>query len=101
MQQFIKLTSGAGDRQKRLLLELEKQAIICLNKETGYWMRGPLNCVVAKDLLLPTDKTIQEQINELEPNVLSIEKEAEKLGIKLSGSARKKLKYLYEKRRII
>jgi len=100
MQQFVSLTKGAGKRQKCLLIELQKQSIICLNRETGYWMRGALNCKLAKDLLLPTDKTIQEQINELEPYVLRLEKEAEKLGVKITGSARKKLNDLYEKKNI-
>jgi len=99
MQQFIELTKMAGSRQKLLLIELEKQAIICLNKETGYWMRGALNCRIAKDLLLPTDKTINEQIADLEPYVLRLEKEAERIGAKLSGAARIKLNQLYEKRK--
>ena len=95
------LTQGAGKRQKCLLLELEKQAIICQNKENGLWMRGALSCRLAKDLLLPTDKTIDEQIKELEPSVLRLEKEAEKAGAKLSGYARQKLNKLYEQKKEI
>lgn len=97
MQQFIELTKGTGKRQKCLLLELEKQAIICLNRETGFWMRGALSCRLAKGLLLSTDKTIQEQIDDLEPHVLRLEKEAESIGVKLGGHARKRLNELYEK----
>lgn len=92
------LTQGAGKRQKCLLLELEKQAIICHNKENGFWMRGALSSRLAKDLLLPTDKTIDEQIKELEPFVLRLEKEAERVGAKLNGCARQKLNKLYEQK---
>src|SRR5690606_28339243 len=95
------LTQGAGKRQKCLLLELEKQAIICQNRENGLWMRGGLSCRLAKDLLLPTDKTIDEQIKELEPSVLRLEKEAERIGAKLNGYARQKLNTLYEKKKEI
>ena len=95
------LTQGAGNRQKCLLLELEKQAIICHNKENGLWMRGALSCRLAKDLLLPTDKTIDEQINDLEPSVLRLEKEAERIGAKLNGYARQKLNKLYEQKKEI
>ena len=101
MQHFIKLTKGAGKRQKRLLLELEQQAIICLNKENGLWMRGALCCKLAKDLLLPNDKTIDEQIQELEPNVFRIEKEAQRIGAILNGYARQKLNKLYEQKKEI
>ena len=89
-----------GKRQAQLLIELEKQAIVCLNRENGYWMRGALSCRIAKDLLLPTDKTIDEQINDLEPDVLRLEKEAGKRGIKLSGGARDKLNGLYKLKNI-
>jgi hypothetical protein len=95
------LTQGSGKRQKCLLLELEKQAIICHNKENGLWMRGALSCRLAKDLLLPTDKTIDEQIKELEPSVLRLEKEAERIGAKLNGYARQKLNKLYEQKKEI
>ena len=95
------LTQGAGKRQKCLLFELEKQAIICQNKENGLWMRGALSCRLAKDLLLPTDKTIDEQIKELEPSVLRLEKEAERIGAKLNGYARRKLNKLYEQKKEI
>ena len=95
------LTQGAGNRQKCLLLELEKQAVICHNKENGLWMRGALFCRLAKDLLLPTDKTIDEQIKELEPSVLRLEKEAERIGAKLNGYARQKLNKLYEQKKEI
>ena len=43
-------------------------------------------------------KTIDEQIKELEPSVLRLEKEAEKVGIKLNGYARQKLNKLYEQK---
>ena len=95
------LTQGAGKRQKCLLLELEKQAIICHNKENGLWMRGALSCRLAKDLLMPTDKTIDEQIKELEPSVLRLEREAERIGAKLNGYARQKLNKLYEQKKEI
>ena len=95
------LTKGAGKRQKCLLLELEKQSIICYNKEGGLWMRGALSCRLAKDLLLPTDKTIDEQIKELEPSVLRLEREAERIGAKLNGYARQKLNKLYEQKKEI
>lgn len=101
MQQFIELTKGTGNRQKCLLIELEKQAIICLNRETGLWMRGALSCRIAKDLLLPTDKTIQEQIDDLEPSVIRLEKEAERIGAKLNGHARQRLNKLYEQKKEI
>lgn len=93
------LMQGAGKRQKRLLLELENQGIICQNKENGLWMRGSLYCRLAKDLLLPSDKTIDEQIKELEPSVLRLEKEAERIGAKLNGYARQKLNKLYEQKK--
>jgi hypothetical protein len=95
------LIQGSGKRQRCLLLELEKQAIICYNKNNGRWMRGALECRLAKDLLLPTDKTIDEQIKELEPSVLRLEKEAEKIGAKLNGYARQKLNKLYEQKKEI
>lgn len=98
MQQLIELTSKAGKRQKCLLLELERQAIICLNRENGMWMRGALTCKLAKDLLLPTDKTIDEQIKDIEPFVLRNEADAKRLGVKLQGYGREKLNKLYEKR---
>lgn len=95
MRNFIELTEKAGSRQKCLLIELEKQAIICLNRETGLWMRGALVCYYAKDLLLKSDKTIDEQIKELEPSVLRLEQEAVRLNIVISGVARNKLNNLY------
>ena len=95
------LIQGAGKRQKCLLLELEKQAIICQNKENGLWMRGALACRLAKDLLLPNDKTVDEQIKELQPSVLRLEKEAEKTDVKLTGYAREKLNKLYEQKKEI
>lgn len=95
------LIKGAGKRQKCLLLELEKQAIICQNKENGLWMRGALCSRLAKDLLIPTDKTINEQIKDLEPYVLRLEKEAERIGAKLNGYARQKLNKLYERKKEI
>lgn len=95
------LTQGAGKRQKCLLFELEKQAIICQNKENGLWMRGALACRLAKDLLLPNDKTVDEQIKELEPSVFRLEKEAERIGAKLNGYARQKLNKLYEQKKEI
>ena len=95
------LIQGAGKRQKCLLFELEKQAIIYQNKENGLWMRGALACRLAKDLLKPNDKTIDEQIKELEPSVLRLEKEAERIGAKLNGYARQKLNKLYEQRKEI
>jgi hypothetical protein len=58
------LTQGAGKRQKCLLHELEKQAI-------------------------------------LEPSVLRLEKEAERIGAKLNGYARRKLNKLYEQKKEI
>lgn len=96
MQQLIELTSKAGKRQKCLLLELERQAIISLNRENGMWQRGALTCKLAKDLLLKTDKTISERIADLEPHILRNEKEAEKLGVKLSGAGRNRLNELYK-----
>ena len=93
------LIKGAGKRQKCLLLNLEKQAVICQNKENGLWMRGALSCRLAKDLLNQTDKTIDEQIKELEPSVLRLENEAERIGAKLSGYARQKLNKLYEQKK--
>jgi hypothetical protein len=95
------LTKRAGKRQKCLLLELEKQAIIFFDKENNLWMRGALACSLAKDLLQPNDKTIDEQIKELEPYVLRLEKEAERIGAKLSGNARQKLNKLYELKKAI
>lgn len=96
MQQLIELMKGAGNRQKCLLFELERQAIICLNRENGMWMRGALTCKLAKDLLLKTDKTISERIADLEPHILRNEQEAEKLGVKLSGAGRNRLNELYK-----
>jgi hypothetical protein len=95
------LIQGSGNRQRCLLLELEKQAIICHNKENGLWVRGALSCRLAKDLLLPNDKTIDEQIKELEQSVLRLEKEAERIGAKLNGYARQKLNKLYEQKKEI
>lgn len=43
-------------------------------------------------------KTIDEQIKELEPSVLRLEKEAEIIGVKLNGHARQKLNKLYEQK---
>ena len=83
------------------MLELEKQSTICQNKENGLWTRGALSCRLAKDLLLPSDKTIDEQIKELEPSVFRLEKEAERVGVKLNGYARQKLNKLYEQKREI
>jgi len=101
MQQFVELVKKTGNRQKALLLELEKLAIININKETGYWMRGALSCKYAKDLLLPTDKLIDEQINEIESLVISLENQAKIFNVKLSGSARKQLDSLYIKKNIL
>lgn len=95
------LVEKAGKRQKCLLLELEKIGVIRQDKETGLWTRGPLASKIAKDLLQPTDCLIDEQIKELEPFVLRLEKEAEKLGAKLSGQARQKLNYLHELKKLI
>lgn len=92
------ITKGSGKRQQILLLELEKQGIISQHFESKLWMRGALACIKAKDLLLKTDKTIDEQINELEPIVLRLEYEALKTNTILKGSARKRLNELKEKR---
>lgn len=100
MQQFIELTAKAGSRQKCLLFELSKQAIICLNRETNMWMRGALTCRLAKDLLLKTDKTISERIADIEPHILRNEREAERLGVKLSGVGRNKLNELYKLKKL-
>lgn len=98
MQQLIELTQGAGKRQKLLLLELERQAIICLNRENGMWMRGALTSKLAKDLLLPNDKTIDEQIKDIEPFVFQNEADAKRLGIKLQGYGREKLNHHLQSR---
>jgi hypothetical protein len=96
MRNFIELTTKAGKRQKCLLFELEKQNIICLNIETGLWMRGALICKIAKDLLLKTDETIDEKIKKIEPLVLNIEKQAKLNNCILTGNARNKLNNLYK-----
>lgn len=92
------INKGAGKRQKCLLFELHKQGIISQDKDTGLWMRGALSCRLAKDLLLASDKTIGEQIQEIEPYVLRLEKEAEAIGLKLKGNLRRKLDDLHKQR---
>lgn len=101
MQQLIELTAKAGSRQKCLLFELSKQSIIVLNRENNMWMRGALTCRLAKDLLLKTDKTISERIADIEPHILRNEREAERLGAKLSGAGRNKLNELYAIKKMI
>jgi hypothetical protein len=92
------ITKGSGKRQQILLLELEKQGIISQNFESKLWTRGALACIKAKDLLLKTDKTIDEQINELEPVVLRLEEEARTINATLKGSARIRLDNLKNKK---
>lgn len=94
------LTYRAGNRQKCLLIELEKLCVISQNSETKLWERGALSCKIAKDLLIPSDKTIDEKIKELEPSVLRLEREAKMLGISLSGFARQELQRLYEQKNL-
>lgn len=96
MRNFVELTKGAGRRQKSILLELSDIAEVCINMETGLWMRGSLTNKIAKNLLNENDKTIDEQIRQIEGVVLRNEKEALTLGVKLSGTARIKLNELYE-----
>lgn len=96
MRNFIALTKGAGNRQKSILLELSDIGDICINMETNLWMRGALTHKVAKNLLNENDKTIEEKISQIEPVVLRNEKEAQRLGVKLSGIGRSKLNELYE-----
>jgi len=95
MDALIPLLTKAGKRQKVLLFELEKQAIICLNRENGLWMREALMTKLAKDLLYPHDRTIEEKIQDLEPDVLRLERDAEVMGVKLSGGTRFLLDKLY------
>ena len=92
------ITKGSGKRQQLLLLELEKQGIICQDFESKLWMRGALSCIKAKDLLLKTDRTIDEQINEHEPIILKLEEEARKINATLRGSARIRLDNLKNKK---
>lgn len=96
MSNFIKLLAGAGARQRLLLLELQSQAVICLNRDTGFWERGGLASKYAKNLLLKSDKTIDEQIKNIEPFILRNEADAKRLNVKLSGYGRSKLNNLYQ-----
>lgn len=90
------LTEKAGKRQKKLLIEMSNLAEITLNRETGLWRRGALTTRYAKDLLESRDKTIYEHIQDLEPYVLRLEKEAKILGIELQGGGRSRLNMLYK-----
>ncbi|MBK9723302.1 MAG: hypothetical protein IPO78_17200 [Saprospiraceae bacterium] len=83
------LTKYAGKRQKLLLHELESQGIIIFNN--GMWERNGMSVSLAKELLLPTDKTLQEQIKSLEPIVFNLEHDAARTGTELTGKARAKL----------
>ena len=89
-----KLLQAAGKRQKTLLNEMHALAIIVQDRETGLWQREGLNCPVAKDLLKKTDKTLREQIEDMEPHVLRLENDAAAAGASLSGAARARLEKL-------
>ena len=88
------MLQAAGKRQKILLSELHALAIIVQDRETGLWQREGLNCPLAKDLLKKTDKTLREQIEDIEPAVLRLEKDAAAAGVSLSGGARAQLEVL-------
>jgi len=99
--QHALINTKAGSRQRLLLSQLEKQGIITMNRETGYWERDGKCCKYAKDLLYNNDKSIDEMIADYEPYVTALEKAAEKNHTKLSGTARNKLNNLYEMKSFI
>lgn len=96
-----KLNSYAGKKQQIILNELFMLAEITQCPETGLWRRGALTAAFAKDLLSKEDRPIQQLIDDLEQRVLSLELEAKKSNIKLSGGARARLDKLIEKKKTI
>lgn len=90
------LTLKAGGRQKILLFELYYLGIISFNMENDFWQRGALTSKFAKSLLDKNDKTLDEQIKDIEPFIIRLEQEAANNNHTLNGSARKKLDSLYK-----
>lgn len=90
------LQKKAGKRQIKILVEFQKRGIITYDKERNLWVRGALSTRFAKDLLNKNDKTIADEIAELEPFVLRLERQAASHGVELKGTARQKLNGLYE-----
>lgn len=93
------LTKYAGKKQSIILKELHYQGIIIQDAETGLWQRNGLTCSFAKELLLKTDKPLQQKIKELEALATRLEADAKKINHVLNGTTKHNLillKNIYE-----